>query len=93
MAKGYSPVVDSARIIHAFHALNVNLQTNVHFEWVKSEANIADMPTRNSFGLLQEFGSKRVALTIPPMSSCRTPVELHKFAQGAAGGKTRGGRG
>ena len=93
MAKGYSPVIDSARIIHAFHALNVNLQTNVHFEWVKSEANIADMPTRNSFALLQEFGSKRVALTIPPMSSWRPPVELHKFAQGAAGGKTRGGRG
>ena len=92
MAKGYSSVPDSARIIHAFHALNVNLQTNVHFEWVKSEANIADMPTRNNFALLQEYGSKRVALTSPPMSSWRTPDELHKFAQGAAGGKTRGGR-
>ena len=68
----------------SFYALNVNLQTNVHFEWVKSEANIADMPTRNSFGLLQEFGSTRAALTIPPMSSWRTPGELHKFAQGAA---------
>ena len=56
-------VPDSARIIHAFHALDVNLQTNVHFEWVKSEANIADMPTRNNFGLLHEIGSKQVTLT------------------------------
>lgn len=92
MAKGYSYVIDSARIIHAFHALNVNLQTNVHFEWVKSEANIADMPTRNNFALLHEFGSQRVALLSPPMSSWRTPEELHNFAQGVARSKTRGGR-
>lgn len=93
MAKGYSPVPDSARIIHAFHALNVNLQTNVHFEWVKSEANIADMPTRNKFELLLEIGSKQVTLTSPPMASWRTPDELYNFAQGATGIKQRGGRG
>jgi len=93
MAKGYSSVPDSARIIHAFHALNVNLQTNVHFEWVKSEANIADMPTRNKFELLHEIGSKQVTLTSPPMASWRTPDELYNFAQGAIGIKQRGGRG
>ena len=93
MAKGYSSVPDSARIIHAFHALNVNLQTNVHFEWVKSEANIADMPTRNKFELLLEIGSKQVTLTSPPMASWRTPDELYNFAQGATGIKQRGGRG
>ena len=93
MAKGYSPVPDSARIIHAFHALNVNLQTNVHFEWVKSEANIANMPTRNKFELLLEIGSKQVTLTSPPMASWRTPDELYNFAQGATGIKQRGGRG
>ena len=82
MAKGYSSVPDSARIIHAFHALNVNLQTNVHFEWVKSEANIADMPTRNSFELLHEIGSKQVRLISPPMASWRSPDELYKFVQG-----------
>lgn len=82
MAKGYSSVPDSARIIHAFHALNVNLQTNVHFEWVKSEANIADMPTRNNFELLHEIGSKQVRLISPPMASWRSPDELYKFVQG-----------
>ena len=38
------------------------MQAQVHFEWVKSEANIADSPTRGQFELLQEFARFHVLL-------------------------------
>lgn len=57
IAKGYSTKPGSARIIHAYHALNVRMKALVHFEWVKSEANIADLPTRGKFELLREYAS------------------------------------
>ena len=35
---------NSARIVHAFHAPNAGLRTDVWFEYVASKANIADLP-------------------------------------------------
>ena len=32
IAKGYSAKPDSARIIHAYHALNVRMKVQAHFE-------------------------------------------------------------
>ena len=52
IAKGYSSKLDSARIIHAFHSLGVVLQAEVYFEYVASEANVADLPSRGDFDFL-----------------------------------------
>lgn len=90
MAKGYSPQLDSARIIHAYHALNVKMQANVHFEWVKSEANIADLPTRNQFELLKEFGSTRIQFVVPPISEWTSPDQFQVDPSGVR--KQRGGK-
>ena len=44
--KGYSRAVDSARIVHALHAVATGLETKIWFEYARSEANIADVPSR-----------------------------------------------
>ena len=91
IAKGYSSKCDSARItcIHTYHALNVDVQAQVHFEWVASEANIADLPSRGQFELLAEFGSRAVPLRVPPISDWLSPEEAVRAAGGAP---VRGGR-
>jgi hypothetical protein len=92
IAKGYSAKPDSARIIHAYHALNVKMQAQVHFEWVKSEANIADLPTRGQFELLQEFASKEIPLIVPPISDWLTPDETVAHVFSAPLSQKRGGK-
>lgn len=44
--KGYTRAPDSARIVHALHALLAGLNVRVWFEYVRSKANIADLPSR-----------------------------------------------
>jgi len=94
IAKGFSAKPDSARIIHTYHALNVKIQAQVHFEWVKSEDNIADLPSRGELGLLEEFGSRDIGLMIPPISDWLSPEEAEMHASHAGGdtATTRGGR-
>ena len=67
------------------------LQAQVHFEWVKSEANIADLPSRGHFELLHDFGSRPVELKIPPISDWLSPAEAARAAGGGFG-RERGGR-
>ena len=88
IAKGFSAKPDSARIIHAYHALNVRIGAQVYFEWVKSEANIADLPSRGQFDLLNEFGSRVVSIVIPPISDWPLPDEA---MENAAAPPKRGG--
>ena len=51
----------------------MDVQAQVHFEWVASEANIADLPSRGQFELLAKFGSRAVPLRVLPISdwTCR----------------------
>ena len=46
LAKGYSGVPDSARLVHAFHATAAGMGCACYFEYVRSAANVADMPSR-----------------------------------------------
>ena len=46
LSKGYSGVPDSARLVHAFHAYAAGLGCATYFEYVRSEANVADEPSR-----------------------------------------------
>ena len=64
----------------------------VHFEWVKSEANIADLPTRGQFELLQEFASKEIPLIVPPISDWLTPDETVAHVFSGPLSQKRGGK-
>ena len=61
--KDYSSDVDSARLVHTFWALACALDIDVWFEFVYSEANIADWPSRGRMDL----GATEVRpVSIPP---------------------------
>ena len=66
--RGYARDVDSARIVHVFHTIAAALGLRVWFAYVASKANLADLPSRGSFCLLeQELLSSRVELHLPPL--------------------------
>ena len=46
LVKGYSACMDSGLLVNAFHAFNVGLRADVFFEYVRSKANIGDLPSR-----------------------------------------------
>ena len=48
MCKGYSGVPDSARLVHAFHAFCLGSQVRVWFEYVPTDANPGDEPSRRA---------------------------------------------
>ena len=46
LVKGYSAQPDSARIVHVVHATLAGLETRAWFEYVRTDANVADEPSR-----------------------------------------------
>jgi hypothetical protein len=46
LVKGYSSSIDSARIVQAMHATLAGLGADVWFEYVRTDANVADAPSR-----------------------------------------------
>jgi len=52
LVKGYSSAPDSGLIVNAFHAYNLGLGAEPFFEYVRSEANVADAPSR---GMIDEM--------------------------------------
>ena len=75
-AKAASSDVASARMVHEFHALCHMLCARVWFSWVPSKSNIADLPSRNEFSLLQELGSDAFAAVIPRFGASWADVIL-----------------
>jgi hypothetical protein len=65
LQKGYSGDLDSARLIHVFHAAVAAMGVNPWLEFVPSGANIADLPSRGEFSLLQELGSEKFDVKWP----------------------------
>ena len=45
-AKGCSSAIDSARIVHAMHATLAGLGVDAWFEYVRTDANVSDAPSR-----------------------------------------------
>jgi hypothetical protein len=81
LLKGYSSISDSARIVHAFWARVVGLQVDVWFEYVPSEANVADRPSRlDDVFVVGVLGSTRVTTIIPPFSSWLSATDALAFA-------------
>ena len=81
MAKGYSSRPDSARIIHSFYALVAHSRTDVWFEYVRTDANIADLPSRGQYDyLVSELRSEGVVTRVPPLSFWSSPEEAARAA-------------
>ena len=64
LAKGYSSVIDSALIVHALHATLAGLGADVWFEYVRTDANVADAPSRR--GMNFERYTARKPPWLPP---------------------------
>ena len=83
LIKGYSRALDSARIVHAFHAFNVGFGARVWFEYIRTDANVADAPSREHLGEIEyEFAMPAA----PGMGSLPVPLKLPQdceWAQGA----------
>jgi hypothetical protein len=95
LTKGYARPIDSARIVHAFHAWNSGARTSVWFEYVRSKANIADLPSRNEFGLLRRMGSVPVSEVVVPSPDDWVRTAAWWLGGGESrhpGGSKRGGR-
>ena len=76
LAKGYSGAADSARVVNLYHACVAQLNVTPWLEYVHTDDNIADLPSRGEYGMLQTLGgsgSFRVAV-IPPLSSFVGPL-------------------
>ena len=88
-AKAASSDVDSARMVHEFHALCHMLCARVWFSWVPSKSNIADLPSRNEFSLLQELGSDAFAAVIPRFGASWADVIFESKVISAVNLRTR----
>ena len=66
LIKGYARAADLAKIVHAFAVTNLALSCLIWFEYVRSKANIADLPSRGDFELLRSMNAVCVELVIPP---------------------------
>ena len=74
LKNGYSPKGDSAKLIHAFHMFNAGLKADVWFEYVESESNVADAPSRNDFEMLEMLGSTFYEMVIPEVADFYRPL-------------------
>ena len=63
MIYGYARKLDCARMINSFHLLLAALQLRVYFEWVPSDANTSDLPSR-----ALEYGAMETYYTYFPHS-------------------------
>jgi hypothetical protein len=76
LVHGYARKLDLARMINAFHLQIAALGANVYYEFVPSKCNVADLPSRDEFELLEEHGGKRTAMLFPPASDWTGPLDL-----------------
>jgi hypothetical protein len=82
--KGYATAYDAGLIVNALSALNVRLRARIFFEYVRSKANVAGLPSRPEKGLtlLQEVlarlgfaeGAERIELHLPAAHSWDAPA-------------------
>ena len=58
LVKGYSGAPDSARIVNLYHSEVARLRVTPWLEYVHTDDNIADLPSRGDFGLLELLGGE-----------------------------------
>ena len=64
--KGGSSASDMARIVSAMHLRWCADGINVWIEFVASESNLADLPSRGDTRLVEELGASKLEFTMPP---------------------------
>ena len=76
LAKGYSGAADSARVVNLFHACVAQLGVTPWLEYVGTDDNIADLPSRGEWRLLLTLGGSGSfrAAVVPPVSSFVGPL-------------------
>lgn len=85
IVKGYSSSEDSARVVHSFWALVSGLSSDVWMVYVRSEANVADMPSRGDFSYVtSELGSRWCDTRLPPIDSWGSVAAALDAAAGAS---------
>ena len=67
LVNGYSGSPDMAAIVSAFHVQLMHLGTQVFFDWVPSQANISDWPTRPDKKHLIPQRAEKFDIVLPPM--------------------------
>ena len=80
---GYARKLDLARMVNAFHLQIFGLDANVYYEFVPSLANLADLPSRDDFELLEQLGGRRVPVAFPPAADWQGPLRrwFTRFAE------------
>ena len=73
LCKGYSGVPDSARLVHMFHAWAACSRAAVWFEFVPTNQNVSDKPSRDMS--LRD----RIFRPLPGVCSCPVPVHFPSF--------------
>ena len=53
---------------------NAGLKADVWFEYVESEANVADAPSRNDFEMLKVLGSAFCEMVVPEVADFYRPL-------------------
>ena len=62
-------------MVNAYHLQLAALQTSVYLEFVLSLANLADLPSRDEFEVLQRLGGRPVPIRMPPASDWIGPLD------------------
>jgi len=76
LVHGYARKLDLARMINAFHLQVAALGAHVYYEFVPSKCNVADLPSRDEYDLLEEHGGKRTSMLFPPAADWTGPLDL-----------------
>ena len=83
LVKDYSADVDSGRIVHTFWALACALDIDVWFDYVKSDANIADWPSRGHLAFAAEVDALHVEPSFPPVAGWGSVAAATAWAEPA----------
>lgn len=71
--RGYSPLPDISMMVGSFHLKLARLSTRPWIEWVESEANIADLPSRpedpDAISRIEATGATRVEFVFPQLAT------------------------
>ena len=95
LVHGYSGAPDSSRLVHALHAYNLGLRARPWFEYVRSQANPADEPSRVDLAGIRwrvlacpELISQPVPVRWPQADEWRDPAGWARLAAGRAAAAT-----
>ena len=102
LCKGYSGKTDTARIVNSFNVRQAFCRFRVWWEWIPSEQNIADLPSRwTDSGMIQGalveilpgIFSSFIPFVLPPFQTWLAPLDSRFCDEGKKVRGKRGGKG